>query len=610
MASLPGFIKIKDASSAGDRASFIGIVTELKPPYKSRGDDFLLHFTVQDEFGTGEAMERLSTINCKIFRKQMGDLPKLGAVGDVVIVRQIRIVKFGGYGNSTKFEAIASSNVYRFDVLFFNPKDIPNPEFSTAYGEGGLSNLRWVGSANAPMPSRSEQMEVIRMKAAAGTSVSPLTHPQNTITHKPSPQARLRRGFSLIKDVQIMRYYDLVGEVVKTWDTGYNTIDVYLTDYTVNKDLFLYEDPQQVDDPYSIPNKNWQGPYGQITMAIRLWDPHATYVNENIQVGDLVRIDDVHIKMSPANKLEGALHVDQRYPDKVKIRKVSYQAQTAAFMKRKEEYLNSHGKRHTEISTDRDPQLSKTAKKKAKAAKERRLKKQEEQKLLQERFTEVTSGEGCNPHIRASYSSIQFSTLGEIMSNTGLVTKGPSEAEITLPFVNCKYRTRLRVVDFYPRTLEDFTHSMADCDWNVAMNDPDNQNRRRDDAWKWAFVLLVEDAVVSSNQEVQRLPLFVTDKDAQCLLKMDATDLRRDTNEHIVEKLREKLFILWGNLLELKKDHQSQGIQFPLPHGDNRLQNMPFEACIEEYGVKVLKSSQWPLGWQRTHRLLQTVIQD
>jgi len=75
-----------------------------------------------------------------------------------------------------------------------------------------------------------------------------------------------------------------------------------------------------------------------------------------------------------------------------------------------------------------------------------------------------------------------------------------------------------------------------------------------------------------------------------------------------MRQLEDKLFILWGNLLELKKDLGPKGIRFPLPSGDPRLQNMPFECCVEEYGSKVPVSSQWPQGWQRMHQPMGTVI--
>lgn len=49
------------------------------------------------------------------------------------------------------------------------------------------------------------------------------------------------------------------------------------------------------------------------------------------------------------------------------------------------------------------------------------------------------------------------------------------------------------------------------------------------------------------------------------------------------------MFILWGNLHERKILLKKQGIDLPLPVGDERLKlsNTPFECCVEEYGVPV-----------------------
>lgn len=80
--------------------------------------------------------------------------------------------------------------------------------------------------------------------------------------------------------------------------------------------------------------------------------------------------------------------------------------------------------------------------------------------------------------------------------------------------------------------------------------------------------------------------------------------------------LEEKLFLLWGNMMELKQEMADQralgksgkDYDFPLPTGDTRLQNKPFDCCIEEYGGRVPKSAEHPMGYQRLHRLVHTQI--
>lgn len=81
--------------------------------------------------------------------------------------------------------------------------------------------------------------------------------------------------------------------------------------------------------------------------------------------------------------------------------------------------------------------------------------------------------------------------------------------------------------------------------------------------------------------------------------------LRRDSRK--LKKLREKLFILWGNLEELK----SEGTILPLAPKDSKfLSNKPFQCCIEEYGYfdpRVHKSED---ECQRLHRMAGTTIME
>lgn len=76
------------------------------------------------------------------------------------------------------------------------------------------------------------------------------------------------------------------------------------------------------------------------------------------------------------------------------------------------------------------------------------------------------------------------------------------------------------------------------------------------------------------------MQLLVAEQDGDFLLNMEAVDLRQ--NETVLAKLREKLFVLWGNLEERKQQMVEQGSE-----GLPALNNMPFECCIKEYGVLV-----------------------
>ena len=93
---------------------------------------------------------------------------------------------------------------------------------------------------------------------------------------------------------------------------------------------------------------------------------------------------------------------------------------------------------------------------------------------------------------------------------------------LSLPFVNFKYRTHLRVVDFWPMTISKFSRNMGDAEFNVKAT-PEQRNKlsRR---WEWSFVLLVEDADSPARSDKERIPLIFGNTQAQNLLQMDACD--------------------------------------------------------------------------------------
>ncbi|KAF2705905.1 hypothetical protein K504DRAFT_439240 [Pleomassaria siparia CBS 279.74] len=417
---------------------------------------------------------------------------------------------------------------------------------------------------------------------------------------------------ALIKDVTINNFYHLVGEVVKLFSLDASCTDLYVTDYTTNEDLFLYEDPEEADpeDFVFTKERKWRGPFGQMTMAIRVWEPHASYARNNIREGDVVFLQAVHTKLSAANKLEGAIHQDRTYLDRINIRKVTYASQLSEHKARKEAYERAYALRKASRNTvqhaPKKPSAKTSAKKKETKREMQRLQKELELKELEQKTAEnAIKKAGLNENVKASHPEIRLSTIEEIVHNPFLKTRNPKGVEITLPFVNAKYRTRVRVVDFYPKNLEDFAHPMSDPNWNTALNETRGNEQRHESGWTWGFVLLVEDANVPAGTTPKRLRLFVNNSAGQHLLNMDAVDLRRDPNRRALKQLTETLFILWGNLFELKSLFKR--ISFPLPSGDSRLRNLPFECCIEEYGNKV-SSENWPLGWQRMHQPMGTLI--
>jgi protection-of-telomeres protein 1 len=90
-----------------------------------------------------------------------------------------------------------------------------------------------------------------------------------------------------------------------------------------------------------------------------------------------------------------------------------------------------------------------------------------------------------------------------------------------LPFVNCKYRARVRVVDLWPLKLNDFARSVSDLKYgNPSLSVEDRE--RYKNKYEWNFALLVEDADAPAGKTPERLTIIFGDKQGQGLLKMDA----------------------------------------------------------------------------------------
>lgn len=122
--------------------------------------------------------------------------------------------------------------------------------------------------------------------------------------------------------------------------------------------------------------------------------------------------------------------------------------------------------------------------------------------------------------------------LLDIESNDKRVYRTPSGFDCELPFINAAYRARVRVVDFWPQNLEDFSKSLEDREYNDINAESETQSSTSYSAlstgtqrWEWHFCLLVEDAKQrAGTKDPVRMPLLVFDKDAEYLLRLDATE--------------------------------------------------------------------------------------
>lgn len=120
--------------------------------------------------------------------------------------------------------------------------------------------------------------------------------------------------------------------------------------------------------------------------------------------------------------------------------------------------------------------------------------------------------------------------------------------------------------------------------------------------WEWRFALILEDATAPKTSPKATITAYVAGQDAECLLKLDAEDLRKSPTALVT--LREKLCLLWGDLEE-RETRKEKGHVLAEVDGNKGLANKeqegggPFVCCLKEYGVKVKYEGNGATG-QRT----------
>jgi protection of telomeres protein 1 len=264
----------------------------------------------------------------------------------------------------------------------------------------------------------------------------------------------------------------------------------------------------------------------------------------------------------------------------------------------------------------------------------------------------ATSSVAPNAHVRTDAISAALVRVSEILSLKLLARTTPEGQCWIAPFQNCKYKSKVRVVGFLPHRVEDFAvrvrmnqygalsdggSAVSDASSegsDVEMTDADKDDgtdgeHDADTRWEWRFALVIEDAnpkpLAAKNQtssmnghEQQRLVLVVSGMDADYLLRDEACNLRKHAKKFAL--LKERLFVLWGDLLEKFEESQADNAETPVVDNGSRsggyagenikASSQPFECFISEYGVKRDAQSDGSQveHWERCFKMVQTSI--
>lgn len=155
-------------------------------------------------------------------------------------------------------------------------------------------------------------------------------------------------------------------------------------------------------------------------------------------------------------------------------------------------------------------------------------------------------------------------------------------------------------MDFYPPNLQDFAIPLleSEADDDKSEFSMDMSWDASTPHWEWSFALQVEEVATqfpttpSAHRQPSRMWLNVSHLEAQHLFGNavdDPTDLRED--ETLLNQLREKLYILWGDLEEQKRQEDAgerKAKRAKLDGEDEETKqpsNLPFSCCLQEYGA-------------------------
>ena len=126
--------------------------------------------------------------------------------------------------------------------------------------------------------------------------------------------------------------------------------------------------------------------------------------------------------------------------------------------------------------------------------------------------------------------------LKEILKPVDIVLHGQTYQS---PFANVKYRANVRVIDYFPARIEDFSVGFRSNEFDLLSDysgeeESDAETSREiwhsgkgfsKDCWEWRFALQIEDADADTSGSKSRMWLMVDNLSAQMLLNLpdDAT---------------------------------------------------------------------------------------
>lgn len=127
----------------------------------------------------------------------------------------------------------------------------------------------------------------------------------------------IKEKFCRLENVIESKFCDVIVNVVKAPYDELQKTTLWVSDYTENDSFhkFSLDDTKQLgarDDSHAA--SKWAGPFGKRSMQITCFEPTASQVSSEVQLGQWLRIRNLRIKLGNNGlNLEGVLHEDQLF---------------------------------------------------------------------------------------------------------------------------------------------------------------------------------------------------------------------------------------------------------------------------------------------------------
>lgn len=322
---LPGAWKAK-----GKVSNIVGVVVDHLTPTSTKGTDYVVTFTLIDSKWKASFEVRGEGFKCRYFNADIKKLPRIESKGDVVVLKNMKITEWQGVPMAIS----TSSSVWQ--VLA--EKDIPNgpgPNVSPLALPGTPSLSKAVVEYATALCNDQDRTSFKNPNSVhSNTPISLSVNEVHAVVQAPPIESpHPYRKFRLIQDLRLpgpeepRLFANLMGEVRKIYVNDFR-VELSITDYTHNKDLFNYEhssegkgrDGDEYGYTTSKAHESWPGPWGRMTMVVSTWDTNAQFARTSLDVGHYVFLRNVHVKQDArGSKLEGALRVNKQQPDQVGI---------------------------------------------------------------------------------------------------------------------------------------------------------------------------------------------------------------------------------------------------------------------------------------------------